>query len=335
MSKKKLCKSQGPWMKKIIHCYGSVTDDLVCIGKSLLTFPDLFFDIQALDFPCFPVVLLFQHSQQLLFLFLYLLIIKTSRQIQKRSSKSFGLFFCPEFSGRVTVQNQTSLSQVLIILPGFTGRYLSEQDFVFLQDPADIRTFIQRKITAQNRHAFWICLSLLHGIIHGQAKLLIRCGACFLHDGIHEAPHKKDLRKSFFQFSVDPVQIASQKMVKTYRKKQHCFWFLIQAVQNVRYPFDGHILQVSSKKIFFLHDHKGKTVCRIHFRRSQNNTTHAIVRTDIYLMCFRDQHSRMYDIPVSVGRGIKFQPRLKGHRKRSFFYKYFCFSRKLPIANSF
>ena len=62
MSKKKLCKSQWPWMKKIIHCYGRVTDDLVCMGKSLLTFPDLFFDIQTLDFPCFPVVLLFPQN---------------------------------------------------------------------------------------------------------------------------------------------------------------------------------------------------------------------------------------------------------------------------------
>ena len=322
-------------MKKIIHCYGSVTDDLVCMRKSLLTFPDLFFDIQAVDFSCFPVVLLSQHSQQLLFLFLYLPIIKTSRQIQKRPSQSFGLFFCPEFSGRVTVQNQTSLSQVLIILPGFTGRYLSEQDFVFLQDPADIRTFIQRKITAQNRHAFWICLSLLHGIIHGQAKLLIRCGACFLHDGIHEAPHKKDLRKSFFQLSIDPVQITAQKMMETYGKKQHCLWLLIQTLQDICHPFNGHILQISTQKIFFLHDHKGKTVCCIHFRRSQHNASHTVVCTDVDLLRFRNQHSRMYDIPVSVGRGIKFQPRLKGHRKRSFFYKYFCFSRKLPIANSF
>ena len=279
--------------------------------------------------------MLFQHSQQLLFLFLYLLIIKTSRQIQKRPSKSPGLFFCPEFSGRITVQDQASFSQFLIIFPGFTGRCFTEADSVFLQEPTDIRTFIQRKVTAQNCDTARICLSLRHGIIHGQAQFLIWRGACFLHDRIHETPHKKDLRKSFFQFSVDPVQIASQKMVKTYRKKQHCFWFLIQAVQNVRYPFDGHILQVSSKKIFFLHDHKGKTVCCIHFRRSQHNASHTVVCTDVDLLRFRNQHSRMYDIPVSVGRGIKFQPRLKGHRKRSFFYKYFCFSRKLPIANSF
>ena len=35
-------------MKKIIHSYGSVTDDLVCMGKSLLAFSDLRFDIQAI-----------------------------------------------------------------------------------------------------------------------------------------------------------------------------------------------------------------------------------------------------------------------------------------------
>ena len=64
MGKEKLCKSQRSWMKKIIHSYGSITDDLVCMRKSLLTFPDLFFDIQAVDFSCFPVV-------QLVFLFVY------------------------------------------------------------------------------------------------------------------------------------------------------------------------------------------------------------------------------------------------------------------------
>ena len=123
--------------------------------------------------------------------------------------------------------------------------------------------------------------------------------------------------------------------METYGKKQHCLWLLIQTLQDICHPFNGHILQISTQKIFFLHDHKGKTVCCIHFRRSQHNASHTVVCTDVDLLRFRNQHSRMYDIPVSVGRGIKFQPRLKGHRKRSFFYKYFCFSRKTPDRQLF
>ena len=77
MSKEKLCKSQWPWMKKIIHNYGSVTDDLVCIRKSLLAFSDLRFDIQAI----FTATVLIQQLQQILFLRLYLLIVKASGQV--------------------------------------------------------------------------------------------------------------------------------------------------------------------------------------------------------------------------------------------------------------
>ena len=91
-------------------------------------------------------------------------------------------------------------------------------------------------------------------------------------------------------------------MMKTHGKKQHRFWLLIQTVQNVRHTFNGHILQISAQKILFLHDHKGKTVCRIHLCSRQHNATHAVIRTDIDLPCFRNQHSCMYDIPVSVGR---------------------------------
>ena len=77
MGKEKLCKSQWSWVEKIIHSYGSVTDDLVCMGKSLLAFLDLRFDIQAI----FTAAVLIQQLQQMLFLRLYLLIVKTTGQV--------------------------------------------------------------------------------------------------------------------------------------------------------------------------------------------------------------------------------------------------------------
>ena len=73
-------------------------------------------------------------------------------------------------------------------------------------------------------------------------------------------------------------------MMKTHSKKQYCLWLLIQPVQNVRHSFNGHILQISAQKILFLHDHKGKTVCRIHLCGSQHNATHAVIRTDVDLL---------------------------------------------------
>ena len=48
----------------------------------------------------------------------------------------------------------------------------------------------------------------------------------FLHDRIHEAAHKNDLRETYAQFFIDSVQVASKKMMQTDSKKEHCFWFL-------------------------------------------------------------------------------------------------------------
>lgn len=101
----------------------------------------------------------------------------------KRPSKSLRLLLYSEFSCRITVKDQASLSQALIILPGLTGRCFPETDSVLFQDPADICTLIQHKITAQDCDTFRICFPLRYCIIHGTAQLLIRVGPVFCMTG--------------------------------------------------------------------------------------------------------------------------------------------------------
>ena len=137
--------------------------------------------------------------------------------------------------------------------------------------------------------------------------LLIRRQTVLLHNRVHVAADKTDIREPSFQFSVNVIQIASHKMMQTYRKKQNGFRMISPLVQHIGYALDGQLLQIAVQKILFFHNYIGKTVCRIHFRSRQYNTPHTVLCTDIDLYRLRNLHSRMYNIPVTVYRRIIFQ----------------------------
>ena len=106
-------------------------------------------------------------------------------------------------------------------------------------------------------------------------------------------------------------------MVEADEKDRHRPRTVGQAPDRIRHPLDRDCLQTSLIEVFFLQKHTGKTVCRIHFRRCQDDTPHAVVRADINLMAFRHLHPHMDDVPGSVNGSVEFQSPGKGFRKRS------------------
>ena len=80
-----------------------------------------------------------------------------------------------------------------------------------------------------------------------------------------------------------------------------------QFFNDIRHALNRDILQISIEQMFFFYNHKGKAICRIHFRSRENDAAHTVFSTHINLPCLRKQHSRMYNVPVAMCRRIKFQ----------------------------
>ena len=77
-----------------------------------------------------------------------------------------------------------------------------------------------------------------------------------LHDWIHITANKADIRETMLQFTVNIIQIASHKMMQTYRKQQHRFWMISTFVQHIRHTLNGNILQITVQQVLLFQNNK-------------------------------------------------------------------------------
>ena len=85
---------------------------------------------------------------------------------------------------------------------------------------------------------------------HGFLELLFRSEAGFLHDRIHPAAHKIDIRKTFLQIPVDPCGIGSHKMMETDQEDGNCPWTVRKPVDRISHSLDRDVLKTPLIKVF-------------------------------------------------------------------------------------
>ena len=137
------------------------------------------------------------------------------------------------FARRIYCHKKTALSKLLIFFPGMTFRHFQHFITICSQQTFQIAGFIQSKIASCNRDRMWIFFVWFQRIIHGFPEFLIRSQTMFLHDRIHIAPYKINIRESGFQFMINRLQITAHKVMETHCKKQHCLWLLRKSVQHI------------------------------------------------------------------------------------------------------
>ena len=128
--------------------------------------------------------------------FFDLLIIKTARKIQMCSVQAFCQHGCTVFCRRVTGNKNFCTSKLLVFRPCFTGWKFPQSVTGTSQQSFDVTAFIKYKVASNERYCQRIWLLRDKRIVHCLSQFLIRCQSMFLHDRIHEAAHKNDLRKT-------------------------------------------------------------------------------------------------------------------------------------------
>ena len=112
---------------------------------------------------------------------------------------------------------------------------------VELQDPSagfpdclrNITVGIQCLIVAEHTDQSGVNGQRTHGAEHGLLEFLLRCQAGLLHDGIHPASHKIDVRKAFLQCLKDKSGISAHKVMQADQENSHSAGAIRKAADDV------------------------------------------------------------------------------------------------------
>ena len=163
------------------------------------------------------------------------------------------------------------------------------------------------EIRAQNVNGFGLKLRLGDDVKHGRPLCNIRHSVILLHDRIHPAADKGDIRKPLLQFPINIIDIAAEEVMHADRKNKDGRRMGGQLADDVADAFDCDLLQIGIEHILLLDDDAVEPVRLTHFRSGHRYAPHAVVCTDIDLVRLRKKHPDMNDVPALIDRRTVFQ----------------------------